>query len=147
MTHWLCLLYEGRFRYWGKQHLSHSMRKTEKNHMCAQGRLKSARASAQPHQSLRCVFNGKLMINGFFMRTVKTMIGLGGQVILLVLSCSGSFNKRCRLQLYPWNEPQHDKTNKMTVRPAKTQISLGIRPVYIFMYTLFYEGDALSYSS
>ena len=24
-------------------------------------------------------------------------------------------------------EPPHDKTNKMTVRPAKTQISLGIR--------------------
>ena len=29
-----------------------------------------------------------------------------------------------------WNEPRHDKTNKMTVRPAKTQISLGIRPVW-----------------
>ena len=26
-------------------------------------------------------------------------------------------------------EPPHDKTNKMTVRPAKTQISLGIRPI------------------
>ena len=26
-------------------------------------------------------------------------------------------------------EPRHDKTNKMNVRPAKTQISLGIRPV------------------
>ena len=26
------------------------------------------------------------------------------------------------------NEPQHDKTNIMSVRPAKTQISLGIRP-------------------
>ena len=26
-------------------------------------------------------------------------------------------------------EPPHDKTNKMTVRPAKTQTSLGIRPV------------------
>ena len=25
------------------------------------------------------------------------------------------------------NEPRHDKTNKVTVRPAKTQISLGIR--------------------
>ena len=25
-------------------------------------------------------------------------------------------------------EPQHDKTNKMTVLPAKTQISLGICP-------------------
>ena len=24
-------------------------------------------------------------------------------------------------------EPRHDKTNKMSVRPAKTQISLGIR--------------------
>ena len=27
------------------------------------------------------------------------------------------------------NEPRHDKTNKRNVRPAKTQISLGIRPV------------------
>ena len=26
-------------------------------------------------------------------------------------------------------EPRHDKTNKVTVRPTKTQISLGIRPV------------------
>ena len=31
-----------------------------------------------------------------------------------------------------WNtiEPQHDKTNKLSVRPAKTQINLGIRPVW-----------------
>ena len=28
------------------------------------------------------------------------------------------------------HEPRHDKTNKMCVRPAKTQISLGIRPVW-----------------
>ena len=27
-------------------------------------------------------------------------------------------------------EPRHDKTNKMTVHPAKTQISLSIRPVW-----------------
>ena len=27
-------------------------------------------------------------------------------------------------------EPRHDKTNKITVRPAKTQISLGIRSVW-----------------
>ena len=26
-------------------------------------------------------------------------------------------------------EPPHDKTNKLTMCPAKTQISLGIRPV------------------
>ena len=29
------------------------------------------------------------------------------------------------------SEPRHDKTNKMNVRPAKTQISLGIRCVLI----------------
>ena len=29
-----------------------------------------------------------------------------------------------------WYEPRHDKTNKMSVRPVKTQISLGIRPVW-----------------
>ena len=28
------------------------------------------------------------------------------------------------------NEPPHDKTNKMTVCPAKTEISLGLRPVW-----------------
>ena len=28
------------------------------------------------------------------------------------------------------NEPPHDKTNKWHVRPAKTQISLGIHPVW-----------------
>ena len=28
------------------------------------------------------------------------------------------------------NEPRHGKTKKMNVRPAKTQISLGIRPVW-----------------
>ena len=34
------------------------------------------------------------------------------------------------LYLVSWYEPPHDKTNKMSVRPAKTQISLGIRPVW-----------------
>ena len=30
----------------------------------------------------------------------------------------------------PLNEPPHDKTNNVAMRPAKTQISLGIRPVW-----------------
>ena len=46
--------------------------------------------------------------------------------------------KRFAFASVPWemsinrttNEPRHDKTNKMTVRPPKTQISLGIRPVW-----------------
>ena len=28
------------------------------------------------------------------------------------------------------DKPRHDKTNKVAVRPAKTQISLGIRPIW-----------------
>ena len=32
--------------------------------------------------------------------------------------------------LQQWYEPRHDKTNKVTVCPAKTQISLGICPVW-----------------
>ena len=35
----------------------------------------------------------------------------------------------CNSKTKPLNEPPRDKTNKMTVRPAKTQISLDIRPV------------------
>ena len=34
-----------------------------------------------------------------------------------------------RLKLHRY-EPRHDKTNKVTVRTAKTQISLGIHPVW-----------------
>ena len=33
-------------------------------------------------------------------------------------------------QVLLWIEPPHDKTNKMTVHPAKTRISLGNRPVW-----------------
>ena len=39
--------------------------------------------------------------------------------------------------------PSHDKTNKVTVRPAKTQISLGIRPVW----SVFAVPDQLGYPS
>ena len=93
------------------------------------------------------------------MRTAKTLIRLGGcpgwsesslgaQVSLLVLSRGGSFlswvavNKvgstLSKLIFYEkhqvfrskQNEPRHDKTNTVSVRPSKTRISLGIRPVW-----------------
>ena len=34
------------------------------------------------------------------------------------------------MKLHIQNESRHDKTNKVPVLPAKTQISLGIRPVW-----------------
>ena len=51
-----------------------------------------------------------------------------------------SLTRMCLISVwYTWHhyqslflkfEPPHDKTSKMTVHPAKTQISLGIRPVW-----------------
>ena len=47
-----------------------------------------------------------------------------------VLSEQSDLNLHCCLlrSVCP-NEPRHEKTNKVNVRPAKTQISLGICPV------------------
>ena len=47
--------------------------------------------------------------------------------MLYILAGTTGFN----LLWHNWivYELQHDKTNKMSVHPAKTQISLGIRPV------------------
>ena len=150
-------------------------------------------ASAQSDQSLHCALSGYLRTEGFFMRTVKTLIRLGGcpgwsesslatqllcwfchvtaymakqlkqklkttrnnpslsrsmhylgfkkkkketkwrnktskgfENITVALSCSS----RHQVSFVFLNEPRHDKTNKMSVRPAKTQISLGIRPAW-----------------
>ena len=48
--------------------------------------------------------------------------------ILLTIDLNGVWF--CCFQKYTKYEPRHDKTNNVTVRPAKTQISLGIRPVW-----------------
>ena len=49
---------------------------------------------------------------------------------ILSLFCYGIFYYGIVAEKTTTFEPPHDKTNKMTVRPAKTQISLGIRPVW-----------------
>ena len=50
----------------------------KQNGMCAQRRLRSAWASAQSDQSLRCALNGYVCVLAFFKRTAKTLIRLGG---------------------------------------------------------------------
>ena len=42
-------------------------------------------------------------------------------------------------------EPRHDKTNKMSMRPAKTQISLGTRPVWSVFAVRMKKPWVLSY--
>ena len=51
---------------------------------------------------------------------------------LIVESIKMSFTSPCKFTNSDhWTfEPRHDKTNKMSVRPSKTQISLGIHPVW-----------------
>ena len=85
----------------------------QENGMCTQWRLRSAWASAQSDQSLRCPHKETLGLWLFLERTAKTLIRLGGspgwsesslggspgwsesslgaKVILLVLSCGGSY--------------------------------------------------------
>ena len=42
--------------------------------------------------------------------------------------------------IYLKNEPPHDKTNKMTVHPGETQISLDIRPVWSVLASAQWEA-------
>ena len=46
--------------------------------LCPQRRLRSAWASAQSDQSLRCALCWRLRVQAIFMRTAKTLIRLGG---------------------------------------------------------------------
>ena len=93
---------------------------------CAPCNDRSAWASAQSDQSLRCLPNRKLKTQGVFMQTAKTLIRLGGcpgwsessldAVILLVLSCRGSYVVVGLSNIYG---SLHDKTNKMTFAPSE----------------------------
>ena len=59
----------------------------------------------------------------------KKCLSLIKYVIILRLRCEALYNDQTIRQDATF-EPRHDKTNKVTVRRAKTQISLGIRPVW-----------------
>ena len=60
--------------------MSHDITKPTK-WVCAQRRLRSAWASAQSDQSLRCALNGWLRTQDFFMWTATTLIGLGLRLV------------------------------------------------------------------
>ena len=59
---------------------------------------------------------------------LKTIERKLNTILLKILKKSVIY--RSRLWDISLHEPPHDKTNKMTVRPAKTQISRCIRPVW-----------------
>ena len=49
--------------------------------------------------------------------------------LIFAIASAKSLSAELLFLLHDRFEPSHEKTNKMTVRPAKTQISLGIHPV------------------
>ena len=57
---------------------------------------------------------------------VPNMLSSWNKDIIIIIITFSEFYSRS----HNTYELPHDKTNKMTVRPAKTQISLGIRPVW-----------------
>ena len=61
---------------WCLKHVSHDRTKPTKL-VCVQQRLRSAMASTQSDQRFRCVLNGQLRTQAFFMRTAKTLIRVG----------------------------------------------------------------------
>ena len=61
-------------------------------------------------------------------KDIKDAMAKGTKGIENLMGSQTSLNRRVS-KSSPSVEPPHDKTNKMTVPPAKTRISLGFRPV------------------
>ena len=76
-------------QYSSKYEMSHSLTKPT-NWFVWPAKTRSAWASAQSDQRLRSALSGKLRMQCFFVRTAKTLIRQGSNVILLVLSGGGS---------------------------------------------------------
>ena len=99
------------------------------NYVCSQQWLRSAWASAQSDHSLRFALFESLRTECFLYADIEdsdqtgrmpgwSESSLGACVILKVLSCCGSNTQWQKSSL---GEPRHDKTNKITVRPAMTR--------------------------
>ena len=71
------------------------------------------------------ILNAKRNVPFFKILYFLTLTDFYSKLFLLVFS----FNLD-NMRHETLNEPPHDKTNKMTMRPTRTQISLGIRPVW-----------------
>ena len=72
-------------------------------------------------------------LNFIWMMKDDCRIALVGNRLLLKYMSAVSYLKEYNVLQYCTafeNEPEHNKTNRMTVCPAKTQISLGICPVW-----------------
>ena len=120
--------------------------------ICEQQRHRSACASAQSDQHLCCSLPRQYNNSCFYTQNFKPLssfCGCAGQFeSILVTNPEGRFS-RDEAQSHNWGqftcshcswadldflkctyEPPHENTNKVTVRPRKTQISLSTHPVW-----------------
>ena len=89
--------------------------------------------------SFHCItFNEQFIDN-----SITSFISL--DVLFLFFFSAGDISLILCLSVIMTNEPLHGKTNKLTVRPAKTQISLGIHPVWSVFAVRMKKACALSY--
>ena len=112
--------------------------------LCEQQRRRSACASAQSDQHLCCSLPRQYNTSSFYIQNLKPLASfcswVGRFVSYLVANPEDRFSRDEAHMIYVFRHrygfivgfvmSQYDKTNKVTVRPAKTQISLGIRPVW-----------------
>ena len=81
-----------------------------------------------------CHYGRNMLKTKCFWHSIITVINTTNTVELIVIPLTvmalfpwSTFPNSC---FWPTNEPRHDKTKKMSVRQAQTQINLGICPVW-----------------
>ena len=84
---------------------------------------RSAASDLNPHCLFRPVFPNTRSKYGNLIKSTSSEI-------ILDQPLKHSWINGRRRSFCSLNKPHHDKTNKMDVRPAKTQISLGVSPVW-----------------
>ena len=101
----------------------------QQTHLCAQRWLRSAWASDQFDQSLRCALSGWLNKEPRFLHADSEDSDQFGRIwdFAVPYNTNKTYQESQKCSEI---EPPRDLTNKVSVRPAKTHISLGIRPVW-----------------
>ena len=85
--------------------------------------LNCRRKGTQDEKSIRAVWCQKK-------KKIVLTVSLPGFIRQTMLCRTVYWKNFKSVTITEWYEPRHDKTNKMSVRPVKIRISLGIRPVW-----------------
>ena len=148
-SHWITMYLCSIFPVWPKSSLISVYSSSPSSCCCSQsdpsrlvrswcagaGRRDISRSSASPFSSSRQFSRSRHLFQYSFFIANRPPISSSMSLHFISLSSAwkntdgNSLTIRTKT-MWMSNEPRHDKTHKMAVRPAKTQISLDIRPVW-----------------